>query len=136
MRYARIKDQDSHSAGVTLKPGNMVVLEVIDDHGNDINTMFHKDIIAQLVPDPKGQAVVNGKWDGKDFHPVPIVLPTWSDIRLMRDERLKETDHWAFVDATQIMSDAMKEYRQSLRDLPQTYENPEDVVLPIKPNEK
>ena len=60
----------------------------------------------------------------------------WHKIRIKRDDLLKETDHWAFVDAVQIMSDAMKDYRKSLRDLPQTYANPEDVVFPIKPNEK
>ena len=78
----------------------------------------------------------NGTWDGEKFGAVPKQELTWDIIRARRNQELRATDHWAFVDATQIMSDIMKEYRQSLRDLPQTYENPEDVVFPIKPNEK
>ena len=60
----------------------------------------------------------------------------WKEHRRKRNKLLRETDHWAFVDAAQIMSDAMKDYRKSLRDIPQDYANPEDVVFPIKPNEK
>jgi len=60
----------------------------------------------------------------------------WHKIRVKRDDLLKETDHWAFVDAVKIMSDAMKDYRKLLRDIPQDYDKPEEVIFPIKPDEK
>ena len=41
-----------------------------------------------------------------------------AEIRQHRDALLRETDHFGLGDVT--MSDAMKTYRQSLRDLPST----------------
>jgi len=121
MKYARIE--------------NGIVMEIIDDRGNDINTMFHKNFVAQLVP-AKTDTKQQDLWDGKKFTPKPEVEITWDDIRIRRNKALRVTDHWAFVDAAQIMSDVMKEYRKLLRDIPQDYDKPEDVVFPTKPNEK
>jgi|TARA_R100001129_G_C5138784_1_gene195350 hypothetical protein len=42
-----------------------------------------------------------------------------SEIRKMRDQRLKETDYMANSDYT--MPDNIKTWRQSLRDIPQDY---------------
>ena len=41
------------------------------------------------------------------------------DIRQLRNEKLSETDYLAMSDNT--MSDEMKTYRQSMRDIPQDY---------------
>jgi hypothetical protein len=56
---------------------------------------------------------------------------TWADIRSERDGLLAATDWQAGTDVT--MTDAQKAYRQALRDIPQTFANPEDVVWPTKP---
>ena len=40
-------------------------------------------------------------------------------IRKLRNEKLTETDYLAFADNT--LSDEMKTYRQSMRDIPQNY---------------
>ena len=40
-------------------------------------------------------------------------------IRKLRNEKLTETDYLAFADNT--LSDEMKTYRQSMRDIPQDY---------------
>mgnify|MGYP006229678263 CR=1 FL=1 len=45
---------------------------------------------------------------------------SWESVRLMRDNELKNTDWWAMKDLT--MSQAKKDYRKFLRDLPQNYE--------------
>ena len=42
-----------------------------------------------------------------------------TQIKQMRLERLQETDYYALQDVT--MSDAMKTYRQNLRDIPTNY---------------
>ncbi len=55
----------------------------------------------------------------------------WIDIRLQRNALLTETDYFALPDNT--LTDAMKTYRQQLRDLPSTQSNPDDIVFPTKP---
>ena len=50
----------------------------------------------------------------------------WYVLREKRNEALLETDWRAVKDRT--MSQAWKDYRQSLRDLPQTYESANDAA--------
>ena len=51
--------------------------------------------------------------------------------RNTRNTLLKETDHFALSDVT--MTDAMKTYRQALRDVPQQSEFPDNITWPTKP---
>lgn len=51
-----------------------IVVEIIDDPGEDIDKKFHPDVIATLVPEGPGM-VENGTWDGSVFGPVPVRLP-------------------------------------------------------------
>ncbi len=59
----------------------------------------------------------------------------WSMIRSLRNKMLDESDVVVLrvvesgVDETQ----EWKNYRQTLRDIPQDYEKPEDVIFPSKP---
>ena len=57
--------------------------------------------------------------------------PTWAGIRSERDALLAATDWWAVSD--RAMSAAEAAYRQALRDVPQTFLSPADVVWPTKP---
>ena len=52
-------------------------------------------------------------------------------LRVERDRRLAETDWWASSDLT--MTTAQTNYRQSLRDITDTYTSLDDVVWPTKP---
>lgn len=57
-----------------------------------------------------------------------------ADLRRDRDNKLRATDHYGLDDV--IMTEAMKTYRQDLRDLPAgltTVEQVEAVVWPVKP---
>ena len=57
----------------------------------------------------------------------PIVMDLdWYTVRSMRNAALKETDYWAVKDLT--MSQAKKDYRQFLRDLPQNYDSANDAA--------
>ncbi len=49
----------------------------------------------------------------------------WERIRNRRNELLRDTDFAMLPDAPP--------YTQALRDLPQTFANPDDVVFPEKP---
>lgn len=57
--------------------------------------------------------------------------PTWVGIRGERDNLLAATDWWAVSD--RAMSADETSYRQALRDVPQTFASPADVVWPTKP---
>lgn len=59
----------------------------------------------------------------------------WSEVREKRDSLIAETD-WTQTGDAPIPDDKKAEfaaYRQALRDIPQTYSNPDDVVWPVKP---
>lgn len=57
--------------------------------------------------------------------------PAWADIRSERDSLLAATDWWAVSD--RAMSASETAYRQALRDVPQNFASPADVVWPTKP---
>ena len=52
-------------------------------------------------------------------------------LRAERNKRLAETDHYGLSDQT--MTAAMTTYRQSLRDITDTYSDLDTVVWPTKP---
>ena len=57
----------------------------------------------------------------------------WNDLREERNKRLIESDKFATVDypyATEEVKQAYVEYRQALRDLPATTEDPEKLTWP------
>ena len=59
----------------------------------------------------------------------------WDLIRRLRDELLGQTD-WVVARAFEKgvpISDDWVSYRQSLRDLPQSFDTPEEVILPERP---
>ncbi len=58
----------------------------------------------------------------------------WYVVREKRNEELAATDWRAVKDRT--MSQAWKDYRQALRDLPQNYESANDAAdnWPVMPN--
>ena len=60
------------------------------------------------------------------------LVGNWRRIRTQRAKLLAETDWMANSDVT--MSADMTAYRQTLRDLPQTYTDHKDVVWPTNPH--
>ena len=79
----------------------------------------------QIVPDENGYPIT--------IIP-PTIPPTWEQIRGQRDALLKDSDWSAFPDATPKPSkEAWLTYRQALRDLPQNFKNPSEVIWPEKP---
>ena len=64
----------------------------------------------------------------------PVIPPTWEQIRSQRDTLLKDSDWSVASDATPKPSkEAWLTYRQELRDLPQNFEDPSEVIWPEKP---
>ena len=63
------------------------------------------------------------------------IVAGWEDIRNKRNQLLKDSDYKMFPDIT-ITAEKKEEwttYRQALRDIPQTFSNPDDVTYPDKP---
>ena len=65
----------------------------------------------------------------KAFDPT---VEQWQDLRSQRNSLLASTDHFALADST--LSDDMKTYRQSLRDLPANTSDPANPTWPTKPS--
>lgn len=63
----------------------------------------------------------------------PVV--TWDDVRAKRDQLIRESD-WTMIPDASVNQGAWAQYRQVLRDLPQTYEatGPESVIWPTAPS--
>ena len=62
----------------------------------------------------------------------PTDAEALSNLRARRNLLLAETDHLALADNT--LTDAMKTYRQALRDLPANTADPHKVTYPTKPS--
>jgi hypothetical protein len=60
-------------------------------------------------------------------------IPTWVGIRYERNILLSEID-WRFRSDLNPSQDWI-DYSQTLRDIPQDFENPEDIIWPTKPDE-
>ena len=81
---------------------------------------------------------VNGKWtqvwrvtDASSEEISDRAIRQGAEVRKQRDVLLEETDHYGLSDVT--MSDAMKTYRQALRDVPQQTDFPGTINWPTKP---
>jgi hypothetical protein len=96
--------------------------------------------VAPPSASEKQFACWNGsEWEVKDIpEPEPIKEPekpklTWDQIRAQRNYLLSQTD-WIFApDVTLKNKEAWLTYRQALRDLPQNFEDPSEVIWPQKP---
>uniref|UniRef100_A0A6C0E9Z9 Phage tail assembly chaperone-like domain-containing protein n=1 Tax=viral metagenome TaxID=1070528 RepID=A0A6C0E9Z9_9ZZZZ len=64
----------------------------------------------------------------------------WTKVREKRDNLLKDTDIFFLIDVNKRYTTAslnnMSNYRQSLRNIPDTFKNPFLVVWPVKPELK
>ena len=78
-----------------------------------------------IVPDNNGHPVA--------VNPAPAKI-TWEQIKAKRDTLLKDSDWIDLPNSPVKNKQAWLDYRQALRDLPETFETPESVVWPKSPN--
>jgi hypothetical protein len=83
---------------------------------------------------------VNIGWlyaDGSFSEPPRDIEKEWAAVRAMRNALLTETDKYVLSDRWITYSlDKQQEwsdYRQTLRDVPQSFADPADVIWPTKP---
>ena len=74
------------------------------------------------------------EWVAEGNTPDPADQPdAWEAIRQKRDQLIRDSD-WTMTPGATVDQAQWTAYRQVLRDLPQTYENAEDVVWPTVPS--
>jgi hypothetical protein len=64
--------------------------------------------------------------------PTYIAQQKWNQIRSTRNSFLSQSD-WTQLADSKEKKEAWAIYRQELRDIPQTFSTPEDVIWPLKP---
>jgi hypothetical protein len=66
---------------------------------------------------------------------VQSILHGWEPVKMRRNALLADCDWTQVADAVLSLEEktAWQEYRQALRNVPQNFANPEDVVWPVKP---
>ena len=74
------------------------------------------------------------QWEIKDAPKPEAPKITWDQVRMKRNALIAQSDWVMFEDASPKPSkEAWLTYRQVLRDIPQTFSKPEEVVWPEKP---
>lgn len=99
--------------------GNIIVFEnfwIPKDPSN-------KDYQQFLEEQKNGEAIIL---------PYTPPLPTWEEISNQRNTLLRNTD-WTVLDNKLANKQDWENYRQILRDIPQSFKTPESVIWPIQP---
>lgn len=90
----------------------------------------HVHLIHELNANNKTIVVVNNEITLVEKEPMSM---TWEIVRHIRNSLLKDSDHTQLPDFPPAKKTEWATYRQALRDIPQTYATPEEVIWPIEP---
>lgn len=109
--------------------GDTPVNAIVIPDGPDGDAMLSDTCIEVTGLDP--QPGVNSGWTfvNGEFVPPPV---TWDEVRWQRDRLLAESD-WTQVADAPVDAEAWAAYRQALRDIPQTHDDPNSIVWPEAP---
>jgi len=113
------------------EPVNTIVLP----DGQDGDAMLSDSCVEITGLDPKPGVGTGWTYVDGTFVPPPPPSQSWDDIRAERDSLLSASD-WTMVSDTPLSDaevDAWADYRQALRDIPQDFDSPDDVVWPEAP---
>lgn len=115
---------------------------------------FYIDVLNPVMPEDvfeitpeQHKALLDGQSQGKTIafksRKLQLLEPaeiekTWEDIRARRDRLLTESDWTQILDngVSQEIKDKWKVYRQKLRDITETFSDPNQVVWPMAPAEE
>jgi hypothetical protein len=125
MRFAALLD-GIHISNIVILADGAEGDAALDDFDNAVE-------ITGMDPMPAlglGWTFVDGV-----FVPPPVPPLTWDDIRRERDSLLAASDWTQVADAPLTASEkqAWADYRQALRDVPQDFDSPDDVIWPEAP---
>lgn len=116
--------------GAKVQGGTVVDVLVLADGAKGDEALTALSLVEQAEVYPG----IGWSWDGEQFAP-PIVSLSWDDIRRQRSGLLAACDWTQITDTplTDAQVDAWADYRQALRDIPQNFDTPDDVVWPVAP---
>lgn len=91
----------------------------------------------RYIDNPVGQYQKISRYHISGYTVEPVIedMPDddiWNQVRTERDKLLSACD-WTQVADAPVNSEAWATYRQQLRDLPQTYDDPKIIDWPVKP---
>ncbi len=101
---------------------------VQDANGNWVQAWVEREMFTEYTDDEGNVQTVDAQKTAYDTANTAVRVAAERDVR---NTLLKETDHYALSDVT--MTDAMKTYRQALRDVPQQTDFPGTISWPEKP---
>jgi len=101
---------------------------VQDGKGNWVQAWVEREMFTEYTDDNGDVQTVAAQKTAYDTANTAVRAAAERDVR---NTLLKETDHYALADV--VMSDAMKTYRQALRDVPQQTDFPTSITWPTKP---
>jgi len=106
---------------------------------NNIGVITYKDSMRLNIPineeNTEYQKYLEWVAEGNTAEAADEDTLTWDDIRATRDQILKDTD-WTMTTGASVDQAQWAAYRQSIRDIPQTYsgKTPDEVVWPTQPS--
>ena len=101
---------------------------VQDADGNWVEAWVEREMFTEYTDENGDVQTVAAQKTAYDTANTAVRAAAERDVR---NNLLKETDHYALSDVT--MTDAMKAYRQALRDVPQQTDFPGTISWPEKP---
>jgi len=118
---------------VTYPSENFTILEITDENVSErlseLDSYISDGVYnIKVYKDKKNGSHFVGDDTEKDKR---VLADKWSNVRLERNRKLAETDYLALSDST--LSNDMKNYRESLRDVPEDNADPDDISWPAKP---
>ena len=136
---------------VTYPSENFTILEIYDENVSmrlsELDSYVSDGVYNIKVYASKRNAEEILDQDGESFSPkqyvsshfvgddtakdARILADKWANVRSERNRKLAETDYLALSDNT--LSNDMKNYRESLRDIPEDNADPDDISWPAKP---
>lgn len=119
-----------------IKDNVVTNIIVADDEYASRHNLIRHPVITQF-----GAAGIDWTFIDNTFLPPPRdVIKEWEEVREQRNQLLVMSDVFVAPDRWQTYTNeqqqALSYYRQKLRDLPQDFVDPQEVVYPQRPNIK
>lgn len=107
-------------------------------YDSEFNTTIPDDAIS--ISDVDYRKLHSGLAEGKQIHIInsvptlvdPKVVITWEEVRSKRNNLLNRSDFTQLLDYPGNKV-AWAEYRQQLRDIPEKFSDPNEVIWPLQP---
>jgi hypothetical protein len=116
------------------------MIYAVIDHERVVNVVEADAAFAESQGWPllTGSAGIGWGYVNNQFIPPPRNIEAeWARVRQLRDQKLSASDIYTLSDRWETLTpeqqSAWATYRQELRDIPQTYSDPADVIWPTEP---